>query len=82
MLRRRGHHAALPWIGVAARPGSELDEAEAVLGRLGARAAAVPMPELDVSSTGIRERVAERRSIRYLVPDAVAALIEARGLYA
>ena len=80
--RRPERVVELARIGVAARPGSELDEAEAVLGRFGARAAAVPMPELGVSSTGIRERVAEGRSIRYLVPDAIAALIEGRGLYA
>jgi nicotinate-nucleotide adenylyltransferase len=39
------------------------------------------MPRLDVSSTLVRGRVAEGRPIRYLVPDAVAELIAARGLY-
>ena len=69
-------------IGVAARPGTELDEAEAVLERLGADADIIRMPELGVSSTRIRRRIARERSIRYLVPDAIAELIEARGLYA
>ncbi|PFG72930.1 nicotinate-nucleotide adenylyltransferase [Tepidiforma thermophila] len=41
----------------------------------------VDMPRLEVSSTLIRERVRTGRPIRYLVPDAVAAFIEARGLY-
>ncbi|GIW19482.1 MAG: nicotinate-nicotinamide nucleotide adenylyltransferase [Tepidiforma sp.] len=41
----------------------------------------VEMPRLEVSSTLIRERVRMGRPIRYLVPDAVAAFIEARGLY-
>ncbi len=36
---------------------------------------------VDISSTEIRKRVAERLSIRYLVPDAVRQIIEARGLY-
>ncbi len=36
---------------------------------------------LDFSSTEIRNRVAEGRSIRYLVPEAVRNLIEIRQLY-
>jgi nicotinate-nucleotide adenylyltransferase len=39
------------------------------------------MPRMDLSSTGIRERVRAGRPIRYLVPDDVARLIGARGLY-
>jgi nicotinate-nucleotide adenylyltransferase len=39
------------------------------------------MPRIDVSSSDLRRRVAEGRPIRYLVPDAVADEIEARGLY-
>lgn len=71
-------------IGVAARSGVALGEAEAALERLGGadRLDAVPMPELAVSSTVVRERVAAGRPIRYLVPDAVARLIADRGLYA
>jgi len=39
------------------------------------------MPEIGVSSTRIRRRVAQGRPIRYLVPDRVAAMIAERGLY-
>jgi nicotinate-nucleotide adenylyltransferase len=39
------------------------------------------MPRIDVSSSDVRNRVAEGRPIRYLVPDAVAAAIQERGLY-
>jgi len=41
----------------------------------------IDVPALDVSATEIRRRVAEGRSIRYLVPDAVREYIVAHGLY-
>jgi nicotinate-nucleotide adenylyltransferase len=70
-------------LGIAARPGTALDEAEAALERLGGaeRAEVVRMPEIGVSSTGIRRRVAEGRPIRHLVPDAVVDLIVEQRLY-
>jgi len=39
------------------------------------------MPELDISSSEIRRRVRQGRSIRYLVPDAVARYIARHRLY-
>jgi nicotinate-nucleotide adenylyltransferase len=71
-------------LGIASRPGTAAEEAEAAVDRLdaGARAEVVTMPEIGISSTGVRRRVAERRPIRHLVPDAVAGLILGRGLYA
>jgi nicotinate-nucleotide adenylyltransferase len=39
------------------------------------------MPSIGVSSTMIRRRVRAGQPIRYLVPDAVAAYIEAKGMY-
>lgn len=70
-------------LGIAARAGTAAEEAEAAVERLGGgdRAEIVRMPEIGVSSTGIRRRVASGRPIRYLVPDAVAQLIADRGLY-
>jgi nicotinate-nucleotide adenylyltransferase len=80
--RRPERVLELARVGVAARPGTELDEAEAALERLGAEAEIIRMPELGVSSTRVRRRIARHRPIRYLVPDPIAELIEARGLYA
>ena len=39
-------------------------------------------PRLAISSTDIRARVRAARSIRYLVPDAIAAFIAEYALYA
>jgi nicotinate-nucleotide adenylyltransferase len=39
------------------------------------------MPIIQISSSVIRRRAAEGKPIRYLVPDKVAAYIEANGLY-
>jgi nicotinate-nucleotide adenylyltransferase len=39
------------------------------------------MPLIQLSSSGVRRRIADGRPIRYLVPEGVAAEIEARGLY-
>ncbi|MEK0312917.1 nicotinate-nucleotide adenylyltransferase [Cohnella sp. 56] len=39
------------------------------------------MPQIGISSTDIRRRRAEGRSIRYMVPEAVRTEIERKGLY-
>jgi nicotinate-nucleotide adenylyltransferase len=41
----------------------------------------IPVTRLDVSSTLVRERVRARRSIRFLVPEPVGRIIEAKSLY-
>jgi len=81
--RAPGEILELARLGVAGRPGAALDEAEAALERLRARDRLdlVAMPEIGVSSTRIRRRVAEGGPISHLVPKAVAELIAARGLY-
>jgi nicotinate-nucleotide adenylyltransferase len=70
-------------VAVAERQGVEREAVEDVLERLGGtqRASFVEMPEIGISSSMIRERVAAGRPIRYLVPDAVAEVIERLGLY-
>jgi nicotinate-nucleotide adenylyltransferase len=68
-------------VGVAARPGTQLAEAEQAIETLGGSFDVVRMPELDVSSTWVRERVTAGRSIRYLVPDSIGEFISKKGLY-
>jgi nicotinate-nucleotide adenylyltransferase len=45
------------------------------------RAGLVETPRIDISSTQVRDRCAAGRSIRWLVPDAVAEYIKAHNLY-
>ena len=68
-------------LAIAPRADVMRSDVDAVLERLGARSAAIDMPTIGVSSSGLRGRVREGRPIRHLVPDPVAELIEERGLY-
>ena len=67
-------------VAVVDRPGYPAAELVApFLGARGVRRA--EGPSLPVSATAIRERARQGRSVRYLVPDAVADYIVARRLY-
>jgi nicotinate-nucleotide adenylyltransferase len=69
---------------VISRPGSERVNPADVDERLpGAsrRITVVETPGVAISSTELRQRGAEGRSLRYLVPDSVAAYIAEHGLY-
>ena len=45
------------------------------------RVTILDMPELEIASHQLQERIREGRSIRYLVPDEVGAYIREKGLY-
>ena len=66
--------AKLARIAVFARPGSQPAQLDGMWRRI-----AVPLVE--ISATDVRRRMREGLSIRYRVPDAVAAYAAAHGLY-
>jgi nicotinate-nucleotide adenylyltransferase len=82
--RRPERVVELARIAVAARPGVDRSVAEGTLERLSSprEPVTIDMPELAISSTMVRERVAAGKPVRWLVPDAVAAMIEREGIYA
>ena len=81
--RRPERVLELARIAVASRPGVDPGIVDGVLARLGASepAATLQMPQIGVTSTLIRERVAAGKPVRWLVPSAVAEIISERRLY-
>ena len=73
----------LAGLAVARRAGISDTEVAATMRSLGCegRATMLEMPQFGVSSSAVRERAGEGRPLRYLVPDAVAELIEERKIY-
>ncbi|UKS30413.1 nicotinate-nucleotide adenylyltransferase [Paenibacillus sp. HWE-109] len=67
------------FIGLA-RPGYALDMEQLPL-PIRSRVSLVPMPQVDISSTIIREERQRKRSVRYLVPEAVNRFMEVNRLY-
>ncbi|CAI6016184.1 nicotinate-nucleotide adenylyltransferase [Cohnella sp. JJ-181] len=68
------------------RPGTGGESRDAAAGYeppafLSGRIVSAEMPPIGISSTDIRRRCAEGRSIRYMVPEAVRTEIERMGLY-
>jgi len=64
-----------------ARPGWEFDHAQMPREYSVLADRAVTTPQLDISSTQIRRRIAAGLSVRFLMPDAVVKYIDERGLY-
>ena len=65
------------------RPGYDAEALGPVLTQVarGEQAVILPSANLEISSSMVRERLAIGSSVRYLIPDGVAALIEKQGLY-
>ncbi|MCL5038042.1 MAG: nicotinate-nucleotide adenylyltransferase [Chloroflexi bacterium] len=70
---------------IVTRPGYDTGELaehiESLILKNADRFKTVPIPGFDISSTGIRERVKNGRSIRYMVPEAVEKYIHENELY-
>jgi nicotinate-nucleotide adenylyltransferase len=69
---------------VISRPGREQlrpEDLDARLPGASSRITVVETPGVAISSTELRQRAAEGRSLRYLVPDSVAAYVREHGLY-
>ncbi|GIO55699.1 MULTISPECIES: nicotinate-nucleotide adenylyltransferase [Paenibacillus] len=69
----------MSFIGVG-RPGSTLN-LDALPAYLKGKILLADMPQVDISSTEIRERLATGHSIRYMVTDSVYDYIRRRGMY-
>ncbi|MCZ6682443.1 MAG: nicotinic acid mononucleotide adenylyltransferase, partial [Planctomycetota bacterium] len=74
-------------IVTAARPGFVVPDVTSLEAKVGAPAVEKLIsdrfrtPEIDISATGIRQRVRKGRSVRYLTPSPVAEYIAREGLY-
>jgi nicotinate-nucleotide adenylyltransferase len=70
-------------LAVARRAGVSDPEVATVMRSLGCeeRTTMLEMPQFGVSSSAVRERAMQGKPLRYLVPDAVAAFIEEKGIY-
>ena len=75
---------ALADLAIAERSGAarvDIEERLAALPGAHERIRFFDMPRVDISSSLVRRHAAAGRSVRYLVPDAVAERIAAAGLY-
>ena len=74
--------AALARLAACSRPGFPVEDVVAALPEpLASRVMPFSAPLLDVSSTDLRRRLREGRSVRYLIPDSVIRFIEESRLY-
>lgn len=71
-------------LATVVRPGYQVPwpKVEALVPDARDRVVTVTMPEVGISSTEVRRRIAAGESVRYWVPDPVVDYIQARGLYA
>lgn len=71
----------LATVVAATRPGFALDTLPRTPADTGIGFEVLPIPDLLISSTSLRQRVSDGKSLRYLTPDTVTSFIEKTGLY-
>ena len=78
-----GRLISLATLAVVDRPGASYDlgQLENEIPGLSQTVKSVPVPQVDISSTEIRQRYATGQSIRYLVPSSVLDYIKTQQLY-
>jgi nicotinate-nucleotide adenylyltransferase len=67
--------------GFSTFPANELREKLALEDEFPLRYQVIEAPLIDIASRDIRQRIAEGRSVRYMIPRAVEAYIQDKGLY-
>ncbi len=74
---------SLATLAVAQRPGTSREAVEQALAEVrgGEAAEFFPMPEIEISSTMLRERARASKPTTYLMPDAVRSYIDQHRLY-
>ncbi|MFY0990359.1 nicotinate-nucleotide adenylyltransferase [Halomonas sp. C05BenzN] len=82
VIDRPDFEAPLPSALVALIDGREVDAAETLMERPAGGLLRLALPSrMAISATEVRHRLAEGRSVRYLLPEAVEARILAHGFY-
>ncbi len=83
-----GELAKLTHFAVAVRPGSELKTGDSIRKEIhllrekyGASIVLIDTPLLEISSTGLRNRIRQGKSVKYFVPDHVMTYIQKKGFY-
>jgi nicotinate-nucleotide adenylyltransferase len=73
----------LSWLGVLQRPGTDTDLTvlEGQIPGIAARVKWINAPQLEIASSDIQRRIEEGKSVRYMVPERVMAIVEREGLY-
>jgi nicotinate-nucleotide adenylyltransferase len=71
------------WLAVLQRPGTDVDLSalETAVPGVSKRVCWVQAPQLEIASSDIQRRISDGRSVKYMLPEAVAEIVEREKLY-